>query len=246
MSRPIHVSIHDDLRVRISAGEWRAGERLPSEADLAARYGVARMTMRQALGALAAAGMVIRRQGLGTFVAEQIPGHAASGLMSFTEEMRRRGLDVRTTLIKASVAEPPRAASQALRLGDRPVAIQVRRLRSVPNGPVVVQNSWLPFARFAGLAGDPLLNGSLYARLETCYGVRLVRATQAVTAAAADDQDASLLGLRPGDPVLWTVRTAYDGANVAVEYATSARRPGYPIETVMEREPTASRHRSHA
>jgi len=66
MNRPVHISIRDDLRMRLSAGEWAAGERLPSETELAARYGVARMTVRQAIGALASEGAIIRRQGLGT------------------------------------------------------------------------------------------------------------------------------------------------------------------------------------
>jgi GntR family transcriptional regulator len=73
MTKPVHVSIRDDLRMRIASGEWAAGGRLPSETDLAARYGVARMTVRQAIGALAGEGVVVRRQGLGTFAAAHPP-----------------------------------------------------------------------------------------------------------------------------------------------------------------------------
>ena len=76
MTKPVHASIRDDLRMRIAGGEWAAGDRLPSETDLAARYGVARMTVRQAIGALAGEGVVVRRQGLGTFAADRPPGQA--------------------------------------------------------------------------------------------------------------------------------------------------------------------------
>lgn len=236
MSRPAHISIRDDLRARIDAGEWGPGERLPSETELAARYGVARMTIRQAVGALATEGNVVRRQGLGTFAADR-PTRSAELLLSFTEEMRGQGREVQTRLINAAVEQPPAAARTALLLGQSAAAVTVRRVRLVDGCPVVVQNSWLPCSRFAGLDGDPLLDGSLYAMLETRYGVRIVRAKQAVTAATAGEADASALDLKPDEPVLRIARTTYDSSNLVVEYAMSAMRPGYPIETIMQRRP---------
>lgn len=235
MNRPVHISIRDDLRMRLSAGEWAAGERLPSETELAARYGVARMTIRQAIGALASEGAVIRRQGLGTFAAEGRPTRTVDLLLSFTEEMRRQGRQVETRLISAAVEQPPAAAREALQLGPSAAAVAVRRVRLVDGGPIVVQNSWLPYARFAGLAADPLLDGSLYAMLEARYGVRIMRARQAFTAATAGELDGAALGLQPCEPVLRIVRTTYDSSNLSIEFAMSAMRPGYPIETIMER-----------
>jgi GntR family transcriptional regulator len=237
MNRPVHMSIRDDLRMRLEAGEWRAGERLPSETELAARYGVARMTVRQAVGALASEGVVVRRQGLGTFAADRRPARAADLLLSFTEEMRRQGLQVQTRLISAAVEQPPDAARVALGLGRSAAAVTVRRVRLVDACPVVVQQSWLPYARFAGLDASPLQDGSLYAVLEANYGVRIVRAKQEFTAGAADEADAAALGLLPGEPVLRIARTTYDSSNLVVEYALSAMRHGYSIETIMERGP---------
>ena len=235
MNRPVHISIRDDLRMRLSAGEWAAGDRLPSETELAARYGVARMTIRQAIGALASDGAVIRRQGLGTFAADRRPTRTADLLLSFTEEMRRQGRQVETILISAAVEQPPPAAREALRAGPSAAAVAVRRVRLVDGCPIVVQNSWLPYARFAGLDADPLLDGSLYARLEAQYGVRIMRAKQAFTAAAAGEPDGAALGLRPSEPVLRIARTTYDSSNLIIEFAMSAMRPGYSIETIMER-----------
>jgi GntR family transcriptional regulator len=235
MNRPVHIIIRDDLRMRLGAGEWAAGERLPSETELAARYGVARMTIRQAIGALASEGAVIRRQGLGTFAAEGRPTRTVDLLLSFTEEMHRQGRQVETRLISAAVEPPPLAAREALQLGPSAAAVAVRRVRLVDGCPVVVQNSWLPYARFAGLAADPLLDGSLYAMLEARYGVRIMRARQAFTAAAAGEPDGAALGLQPCEPVLRIVRTTYDSSNLSIEFAMSAMRPGYPIETIMER-----------
>jgi len=245
MNRPVHISIRDDLRMRLSAGEWAAGDRLPSETELAARYGVARMTIRQAIGALASDGAVIRRQGLGTFAADRRPTRTADLLLSFTEEMRRQGRQVETILISAAVEQPPPAAREALRAGPSAAAVAVRRVRLVDGCPIVVQNSWLPYARFAGLDADPLLDGSLYARLEAQYGVRIMRAKQAFTAAAAGEADGAALGLQPCEPVLRIARTTYDSSNLIIEFAMSATRPGYSIETIMERreEPGEQAHR---
>jgi GntR family transcriptional regulator len=237
MSKPVHLCIRDDLRARVTAGEWGAGRRLPSEADLAAWYGVARMTIRQAVGALAAEGILMRRQGLGTFAAEPRPARRASHLQSFSEEMRSRGHRVQTSLVKAAVEQPPTAARLALGIGDTAIAIIVRRLRIVDGRPAILQSSWLPYSRFAGIEADPLLDGSLYAMLEGPYGIRIVRARQQVSATAADDADAALLGMQPGDPVLRIAATTYDGANLAIEYASGVMRPDGAIETTMERGP---------
>ena len=235
MNRPVHISIRDDLRGRLDAGEWGPGQRLPSETELAARYGVARMTIRQAVGALASEGAVVRRQGLGTFATDRRPTRTTDLLMSFTEEMRRQGRQVQTRLINAAIEQPPSAARTALQLGQSAAAVTVRRVRLVDGCPILVQHSWLPYARFAGLDADPLLDGSLYAMLEAHYGVRIVRAKQAFDAEAADESDAMALGLRPHEPVLRITRTTYDSSNLVVEFAISAMRPGYSIETIMER-----------
>ena len=235
MSKPVHVSIRDDLRMRIAVGEWAAGDRLPSETELAARYGVARMTVRQAIGALAGEGVVVRRQGLGTFAAERLPTRRVGALLSFTEEMRSQGRDVETRLIKTTVEQPPDQAREALQLAVYAAAVTIQRVRLVDDHPVVVQYSWLPCAQFAGLDAEPLVKGSLYATIEGRYGVRIMRARQLFTAIAACEPEAALLDLEPGSPVLRITRTTYDGANRPIEFAMSAMRPGSPIETMMER-----------
>ena len=235
MTKPVHVSIRDDLRMRITAGEWAAGERLPSETDLAARYGVARMTVRQAIGALAGEGVVVRRQGLGTFAAECLPTRRVGALLSFTEEMRSQGWEVESRLIKAAVEQPTDLAREALQLAAGAATVTIQRVRIVDSYPIAVQHSWLPCARFAGLDAEPLLKDSLYATIEGRYGVRIMRASQVFAATAAGGCEAELLELKPGSPVLRITRTTYDGANCPVEFATSAMRPESPVETVMER-----------
>jgi GntR family transcriptional regulator len=234
MNRPVHISIRDDLRIRLNSGEWVPGQRLPSEAELAGRYGVARMTLRQAIAALASEGAVVRRQGRGTFVADQLPGEQ-SWLHGRVEEANLDGVEVQTRLVSAAVVQPPQAARKALQLSHSAAAIVVRRVRHVSGRPIVLLASWLPYARFTGLDAEPLLDGSLYAMIEGPYGVPIVRLRQIFTAAAIEEPDAALLGLRAQEPVLRIVRTAFDASNLPIEFSMSSRRPGYPIEAVMER-----------
>jgi GntR family transcriptional regulator len=237
MSRPVHICIRDDLRARLLAREWSAGERLPSEADLAANYGVARMTIRQAIGALALEGVVVRRQGVGTFAVDQRPVGWTSKVFSFAEEMRRQGHEVQAKLLGTAVEQPPPAAREALQLHPSAASVLVRRVRLVDGSPVIVESSWLPNARFAGLATDPLLNGSLYAMLEKSYGVSVARVTQVLAGGVADQQDAAVLDLRAGAPVLLNTRTAYDGSGRPVEFAVTVWRSKYLVETFIESSP---------
>lgn len=239
MSRPVHVNIHDDLKMRLRNGEWAAGERLPSEADLAAHYGVARMTIRQAIGGLAAEGVVVRRQGIGTFAVEQRAAGTRDELHCLADEMLRQGHDIQTRLIRAAVEPPPPVAREALALRESAVCVMVQRVRLVDGCPAIVQTSWLPYSRFAGLDTDPLRDGSLYATLEMRYGVTIARTKLVFTASAVDQAQAALLELRSCAPVLMIARTAYDGSNHAVESALSVASSGYPVDTILDCGPPA-------
>lgn len=236
MTRPVHQTIRDDLRLRIGGGEWGPGERLPSELDLATNYGVARMTVRQAIGALAAEGVIIRRQGLGTFVSEELlPRSIGEGALSYSEDMRSRGREIQTRVIRTGVEEPPHEARDALNLTVGTSAVTIHRLRLMDSLPVVLQRSWLPYALFAGLDNDPLDGGSLYAVLESRYGISISRTRQVFTAATASKSDATWLEVKTGAPVLRVDRITFDGSNRPIEYGMSAMRSGVPIESVTER-----------
>jgi len=235
------MSIREDLRKRLARGEWVPGQRLPSETDLAAQYGVARMTVRQAIGALASDGFIVRRQGIGTFAAEWRAAGRTDELPRLAGTIHGQEYQVNTRIISAAVERPPSAAREALGLRESALSVVVRRVRMVDGSPVAVMTSWLPYYRFAGLDANPLLDGSLQAMLEARYGVRIVRARQVFTAETASGPDATDLQVRPGAPVLVVARTSYDGANRAVIFALNATRCGYPVETVAEFRPPSER-----
>ena len=201
---PLYLQIKALLERSLEAREWRPGEPIPSEIELAGRFGVSQGTVRKAIDALAKDNLVVRRQGKGTFVATHTEEAASS-----IRFLRIRGsgdpdvppvsrlLDVRRT--KAG-AEPARLLH--LKLAD-PVIV-LRRVLDFGGCPVVLDEITLPAALFRGLskAKYDAYRGSMYGFFETQFGVRMLKAQERLRAVAADAATAVILEVSPGAPLL--------------------------------------------
>lgn len=172
---PLHHVLRARLRELVAGA--RPGDRLPSERSLSQRWGVARMTVRNATDTLVAEGLVERRQGSGTYVLPQ-PVVRFLGLTSFTQDMRERGLEPSSRLLAFGVmpAEPGIAAQLRVTSGE-PV-LRFTRLRLGSGEPMAVETTWIAAARVPGLA-PPDLDGSLYELLSRRY--RMVPGSADVT-----------------------------------------------------------------
>jgi len=227
---PLYQVINRDLSGQIAAGSLALGDRLPSESELAQHYGVSRMTVRQALGQLEAEGLVVRRHGTGTFVSEPRPRRRqANRFGSFAEEMGVEPADVTSEVLEQHVAQPPEDAAAALRLGPGHAAVHVRRLRLLRGEPVALQDSWLPLLLAPSLARGGLEGGSLYRTLQEREGLEVARAEQEVTASSATAEEARLLAVEPGSPLIAIFRVAYGAAGQVVEAARSHTVPSLPL-----------------
>ncbi|GAA2802612.1 GntR family transcriptional regulator [Saccharopolyspora taberi] len=196
---PKHVQLREILR-ELAANELLPGSPVPSERELACRYGVSRLTVREAVGQLVADGVLVRVRGKGTFT-NRPRIDSALHLASFTEDMRRRGMRPETELLGSAEQVPPADTAEALGLPpDRP-AYWLFRLRKADGEPMAVERGWYHPDRVPGLLDRPLTE-SLYTLLDRGYGVRLEQGTQTVLAEGADPETARLLGVRPGSPVL--------------------------------------------
>jgi len=218
---PLYQQIKVLILQSLQAGEWKPGEAIPSEMDLAARFRVSQGTVRKAIDELAAENLVVRRQGKGTFVsthAEQHVQYRFLKLMPDSGDRDSEGPAQRSVLeCKRVRATAEVARSLALRSGD-PV-VQVRRILSFGGVPTILEDLWLPGNAFKGISADQVAgyHGPTYAMFELEFGVRMVRAEEKIRAVAADEQQAALLKVEQHTPLLSVERVAYTYNDVPME-----------------------------
>ncbi len=216
---PLYQQIKNLIVQGLEAGEWRPGEAIPSEAELAVRFSVSQGTVRKAVDEMAAENLLIRRQGKGTFVATHADPRA------FFRFLRLVPLSGGVEQSKSVPLECWRAKAGAeaarvlkLKLGD-PIII-VRRVLQFSGKPVVVDEIYLPGEIFPGLSLDVLKDyqGSLYSLFESHFHVPMIRAEERIRAVAADRGTAELLGVAEGSPLLSVERVTHSYGDKPVEW----------------------------
>lgn len=214
---PLYRQIKGLILRSLQAGEWKPGEAIPSEIDLAARFRVSQGTVRKAIDELAAENLLVRRQGKGTFVATHSEQHVQYRFLKLVPDVgdvsqegpaEREIIDCRRLRASADVAR-----ALAVHTGD--AVLQVRRVLSLAHEPTILEDIWLPGAPFKGLTAARLAayHGPMYALFETEFGVRMVRAQEQIRAILPDADQARLLQVTPQTPLLSVERVAftYDG-----------------------------------
>ena len=218
---PLYQQIKGLLLQSLQSGEWKPGESIPSEMDLAARFRVSQGTVRKAIDELASENLLVRRQGKGTFVAthaEQQVQYRFLKLMpdrgdAATEgPAERRIIDCRSSRASAEVA-------RALGLRSGESVIQARRVLAFRGVPTILEDLWLPGAAFKGLTAQQMSDypGPTYAMLELEFGVRMVRADEKIRAVLPDAEQSALLQVTPATPLLSVIRTSYTYNEVPME-----------------------------
>ncbi len=218
---PLHHQVFRDLKSALDANEWRPGERMPTERELAERYGCSLITVRHALSELVREGRIERTRGRGTFVLQPRIDRDIAGAMSFSEEMQRRGLDPTTRVVTARIE--PAGESVAGSLGvaaDAPV-VYLERVRLGSGEPLLLEQARLPAERFPGLLAFDLERRSLYDILSERYGTRIVRAREAVEPVVLKRREAELLDLPTRSLALQIDGVAFAADGSAVEAARS-------------------------
>lgn len=216
---PLYRQIKDLLLDSLRRGEWRPGEAIPSELDLAARYRVSQGTVRKAVDELSAENLLVRRQGKGTFVATHGERHVRFRFLRLTPDAgepvapERQLLEFRRARASAELA-------RALELKSGDPMVMLKRLLVFGHEPVVLEEVWLPGNLFKGLSASTLSEhrGALYNLFETRFGTRMVRAEEKLKAIAADDTCAALLGIGHNHPLLQVERLSFTYGDKPVEW----------------------------
>jgi GntR family transcriptional regulator len=226
---PLYRQIKSLITRSLQGGEWRPGEAIPSETELAARYRVSQGTVRKAIDELAAENLVLRRQGKGTFVATHAEQQVQYRFLRLVPDASTKGGPVERRLLDCRRVRASAEVARTLDLKAGDPVIQARRLLIFAGRPVVLDDLWLPGALFKGLTTERLAayRGPLYAFFETEFGVRTLRAEEKLRATAANAVDAGLLAVAEGSPLLSVERRTLTYGDRPVElrrglYETSA------------------------
>lgn len=224
VGEPLYRRVAASLRAEIER-DLRPGATIATEAELERRYGVSRITVRRAVDLLAQAGLVVRRQGSGTYVARPRVTEELGVLHSWTEDMRAQGLEPRTMHCEMLQITPPAWVASSLRLADptEPV-LRVQRLRYANDDPLCLMTDYLRLRFVPGIVEEGLSGESLYETLSARYGLELERAEDTVTARQAGVMEARLLGIAAGEPVLHVARITYLPDDTPIDAATVVSR----------------------
>lgn len=218
--RPLYAQVRELLTRRISSGALRPGALLPSEFQIAAELGVSQGTVRKALDALAIEGLVVRRQGKGTFVVEQTPQDVHFRFFNiYTADGRKVIPDSRETRIKTAKATVAERRRLAIDTGAR--VVRLRRIRTHGDQPFISETIVIPEARFPGLAERKTIPNTLYDFYQAEFGVLVVRAEDQLEPVVADKNVSSQLAIAEGAPLMRIERVAFGLDNCPVEWRSS-------------------------
>lgn len=204
------------MRKLIASPEFRNGAFLPKEVELANRLGVSRNTIRQATNKLEYEGLLSRKKGVGTKVAEKKP--LSTGLdhwYSFTQEMRERGIQVENISIKAEYVKPDEKLLRFFNIREGKPVVKLAKLKGSGGDPIVYFESF--FHPRIGLVPEDNFSKPLYTMLEEKFGVLVVRSNENIRAALAGTM-AKKLGVSVNDPILIRERYVYDPGGRPIEY----------------------------
>ncbi|HZV55794.1 MAG TPA: GntR family transcriptional regulator [Rhodocyclaceae bacterium] len=216
---PLYRQIKSLILQALEGGEWRPGEVIPSETELAVRFGVSQGTVRKAIDELAAENHLLRRQGKGTYVASHNDPRAFFRFLRL-EALRGEIGPSRSVPLECWRAKAGQEAARVLGIKLAEPIIVVRRVLEFSAKPVVVDEIYLPGDVFPGLTLEMLKEwqGSLYSLFESQFGVRMVRAEERLRAVAADRTSAELLRVREGSPLLSVERISFSYGGRPVEW----------------------------
>lgn len=231
---PLYYQIEQFLMETIQSGDLAVGECIPPETELTERFGVSRATIRQSISNLVNQGVLTRQKGKGTFVqTPKVQEHALQILESFHEEMAKKGYLPETEVLEFRKIAGIPEINEKLGIAENDELYFLRRTRSVNGEAVLTFRTYLPVARFPGLLEENFERVSLYQRMEERYGCRVNRVVRHIEAAAADREEALLLGVERKAPVFHVAFTGYCNDNEPVEYSRTTYR-GDRVEFVVE------------
>lgn len=217
---PKYHQLFGILRTKIENGEWEPNQSIPSERELEKTYNISRTTIRQALSLLDDYGYIYRELGRGTFVAPPKLQNSLHELTSFTGDMEERGLKPGHKILNLEYVEPPTVVRQQLELPDSVnKVLYIERLRYADDVPIGIHYAYLPLNENEPITEEEIDEyGSLYDLLQSKYNLIPAEADETLEATIADANEAKLLGINKGAPLLLIERTVWSQNRKTMEF----------------------------
>ena len=217
--RPLYDQIKVLLTQSLIGGEWRPGDMIPSEIELAGRFKVSQGTVRKAIDSLASENILIRRQGKGTFVATHDADVIKLRFLRLTAVTGQKEV-LQNEFLSCSKSKADSYIAKILDVKASAATVEVKRLLTFSGRPLIYDHIIVPAAPFKGLNSTAVLenNGSMYSMYETQFGVRMIRAEERLKAVGASKEVAEALGLKVGFPLLSIERISYTYGDKPMEW----------------------------
>ena len=216
--RPLYQQIKALITQSLQSGEWKPGELMPSEVELAGRFKVSQGTVRKAIDELAAENLVVRRQGKGTFVATHAEERAH---FRFLRLMPDEGVPhhPESRFVEVKRIRAPAEVARLLELKSGDAVVYIKRIQSFEGEPTILEELWLPGQLFKGLSAERLAEykGPMYGLFESEFGTRMIRASEKIRAVAADASASEFLKVAEGTPLLCADRVSFSYGDKPVE-----------------------------
>ncbi|MGA9351754.1 MAG: GntR family transcriptional regulator [Anaerolineae bacterium] len=238
---PYYFQLEEILREAIEGGKWVPDQQIPSEPELCEMLGVSRTVVRQALNELVNEGLLYRRRGKGTFVTRsKIAESLVQNLTGFYEDMVAKGLVPITQVLEQKLIPASKKVAGMLNLREGDQVIKIDRLRSVGNEPILIVTTFIPHQICPGLLEEDLTNQSLYAVIEGRYNLEIARGRRTLEAISASEEEAKLLGIEEGDPLILLKSVSYLEDGGPIEYFEAKHRGDrsrFEVELIRRRRP---------
>ncbi|GHT17194.1 transcriptional regulator [Bacteroidia bacterium] len=213
---PFYLQIEQQLRKLILTPEYKKGKMLPNEIDLSKQLGISRGTLRQAINKLVFEGLLVRKKGVGTLVADLSIVTKAHNWLSFSQEMKTQGIEVKNYELVITWTQPTEELCSFFKINKDTNILKLERLRGNPNHPFVYFVSY--FNPRIGLTGNEDFSRPLYEILEKNYSTIVKLSKEEISAMAANSTLAQKLKIHTGDPVLKRKRFVFSTGNHPIEW----------------------------
>lgn len=220
---PIYIQIEELIKQRIYLEEYGIGENIPSERELSMQFDVSRMTVRQAITNLVNSGLLYREKGRGTYVANPKFEQPLMGLTSFTEDMRARGMEPSSKVLRFEKIVPPVDIAHDLLLERGEEVFFVVRIRYANAKPMAIERTYIPVKIYPDLDEKKVM-GSLYALIEARFHQKIGNAIQQMEAAIVGKEDCKYLQIGTAAPVLIIKRISFLSDGIPFELVRSTYR----------------------